>query len=201
MPSFRYEQLVGVSTVWRWGRVTNVTVTLISKQFTTECHGFRRHSLSSPAGPNSTQIWPNLSVYKFDMAQTSLEFVKTYAASFATLFGTPSTDDRDTSGASSTGAHQSGAIYLNPARRSGARLVLLPLLPPPVPKVDLPSELWRRCITFAMDLTRERATASPQTFSRLLSRRRDLVLVSKMFKVSSRSRHILVYSHLSIACL
>lgn len=117
------------------------------------------------------------------MAQTTLEVVKTYASSFAALFGTPNTEFRDTPGATLSDVRNSGAIYLNPARRSGARLILLPLLPPPTPKVNLPSELWRRCISFAMDLHWERATASPQTFSRLLKCRRDLLLISKMFKV------------------
>jgi hypothetical protein len=113
------------------------------------------------------------------MAHTALEIVKTYAASFATLFGTPNTQHRD----EPVDSQNTGVIYLNPARRSGARLVLLPLLPPPVPKVDLPSEVWGRCLHFAMDLTRERAASSPQTFSKFLKSRKDLLLVRKMFQV------------------
>lgn len=72
------------------------------------------------------------------MAQTTLEFVKTYASSFAALFGTPNTEFRDTPGATLSDARNAGAIYLNPARRSGARLVLLPLLPPPHAKGEPP---------------------------------------------------------------
>lgn len=126
------------------------------------------------------------------MAQTALEYVKTYASSFAALFGTPNTEFRDTAGATLGEARDTGAVYLNPARRSGARLVLLPLLPPPTPKVGLPSELWRRCISFAMDLNWEKATTSPQTFSKLLKCRRDLLLVSKMFKVCHANQLILL---------
>lgn len=117
------------------------------------------------------------------MVHSALEVVKTYAASFATLFGTPHTQPRDAPVDAPADSQGTGVIYLNPARRSGARLILLPLLPPPAPKVDLPSELWGRCLQFAMDLTRERATCSSQTLSRLLKCRKDLLLVNKMFKV------------------
>ena len=117
------------------------------------------------------------------MAHTALEVVKTYAASFATLFGTPHTQPRDAPVDASVGSQDSGVIYLSPARRSGARLVLLPLLPPLAPKVDLPSELWGRCLHYAMDLTRESVVSSPQAFSKFLRSRKDLLLVSKMFKV------------------
>lgn len=146
--------------------------------------------------PCLTLIRANIFVFLLDlrvdtlvMVQTTLEFVKTYASSFAALFGTPNTEFRDAPGSLSADSRQAGAIYLNPARRSGARLVLLPLLPPPKPKVDLPSELWRRCISYAMDLSSEKATASSQTFSRLLNSRRNLLLVSKLFKVRFSSRY------------
>lgn len=117
------------------------------------------------------------------MAHTALEIVKTYAASFATLFGTPHTQPHDASVDHPVDSQNAGVIYLSPARRSGARLVLLPLLPPLAPKVDLPSELWARCLYFAMDLTRERTAPSPQILSKLLKSRKDLLLVSKMFQV------------------
>ena len=76
-----------------------------------------------------------------------------------------------------------GVILLKPARRSGARLVLCPLLPPPPPKVDLPPETWARCLQFAMDLTVERTTLSPTQLAWLEQCRRSLLSVSKTFKV------------------
>lgn len=117
------------------------------------------------------------------MAHTALEFVKTYAASFATLFGTPHAQPVEAPVAPPADGKHVGVVLLKPARRSGARLVLLPLLPPPVPKVDLPSEIWARCLHFAMDLTRERSTLSPHAYSKLLKSRRNLLLVNKKFRV------------------
>ncbi|KAF9511024.1 hypothetical protein BS47DRAFT_1471381 [Hydnum rufescens UP504] len=78
--------------------------------------------------------------------------------------------------------HFAGAILLNPARRSGARLVLCPLLPPPLPKADLPSEIWARCLHFAMDLTIERAILDQSRLAWLEQCRRDLLCVSKTFR-------------------
>jgi hypothetical protein len=120
------------------------------------------------------------------MAQTALEFVRSYAASFATLFNTPLSS---ASGPSRDGIlgrdapNHAGVVFLRPARRSGARLILLPLLPPPAPKIDLPPELWTRCLRFAVDLSAEKRKFSPQAYSRLVRCRQDLVLVNKSFRV------------------
>lgn len=122
------------------------------------------------------------------MAHTALEYVKTYAASFASLFGTPHPPSY-TSGASTSGQNaptlpSEGVILLKPARRTGARLVLLPLLPPQSPKIDLPSELWGRCLRYAMDLSYEKTHVDEKSYARLLASRRDLMLVNKSFRVS-----------------
>lgn len=117
------------------------------------------------------------------MAYTALEVVKTYATSFATLFGTPHLPSRNAPAPPANDGKQNGIVLLKPARRSGARLVLLPLLPPPKAKVDLPSELWARCLHFAMDLSRERATLSSERYAKLRTSRRNLLLVNKKFKV------------------
>ncbi|KAF8324102.1 hypothetical protein DL93DRAFT_97528 [Clavulina sp. PMI_390] len=116
------------------------------------------------------------------MAQTALEYVKTYAASFTALFGTPNPHGWDERGTSIASSEPTNVVYLKPARRSGARLILVPLLPPPKPKADLPAELWRRCIRFAMNLDPEKHKTNSQEFSRLLRCRKELLLVSKKFK-------------------
>lgn len=84
-----------------------------------------------------------------------------------------------------TDPHHAGVILLKPARRSGARLVLCPLLPPSTKgKIQLPSESWARCLAYAMDLSLEWGRVNPKEFARLQKCRRDLLLVSKSFKVS-----------------
>lgn len=132
------------------------------------------------------------------MAHTALEFVKTYAASFATLFGTPhpppSGSGHPSSAHTSPPLPKEGVILLRPARHTGARLVLLPLLPPPTPKIDLPPELWARCLRFAMDLSFEKPRVSEKNFKRLLKCRRDLILVNKSFRVSVGNSQFLVSS-------
>src|SRR6266571_4100024 len=114
------------------------------------------------------------------MALMTFELVKTYSSSIATLVGAPFFGAKPQQ---SPDPLYDGAVFLNPARRSGARLALLPLLPPPPPKVGLPAELWRRCLHFAMDLTHERTSLPRMEYERYEKCRRELPCVSKMFKV------------------
>ena len=110
----------------------------------------------------------------------TLELVKTYSSSIAALSATPVFGSKLQH---TLDPPYDGAILLRPARRSGARLVLLPLLPPLPPKLDLPAELWRRCLHLAMDLSDEQATLPCTEYEYYEKCRRELPCVSKVFKV------------------
>ncbi len=109
----------------------------------------------------------------------TLELVKTYSSSIAALVASPFFGSKP----QTSDPPYDGAVLLKPARRSGARLVLLPLLPPLPPKVELPAEIWRRCLHFAMDLSNEQVTLPSAEYEYYEKCRRDLPCVSKVFKV------------------